>query len=74
MNFQIRSILLMEQEFLENLDEIIEANIENERFGVAELAEKLNISRSNLHRTVKSATKLTASQYLNQFRLKYAFE
>ncbi|GEM_PF-1567022 len=64
----------MQEGFIKKVDEVIERNIENENFGVSELASKLGMSRSSLHRKIKTKTKLTASQYLSQFRLKYAFE
>ena len=42
--------------FIHQLNEILDSNIQNERFGVSELADKMNMSRSNLHRKIKSAT------------------
>lgn len=46
----------------------------NEQFGVAELAEEMSMSRSNLLRKVKKLTKLSVSQLINQIRLKRSME
>jgi TolB-like protein/AraC-like DNA-binding protein len=60
--------------FIHKLNEIIESNIQNERFGSSELANEMGMSRSNLHRKLISITKLSTSQYLRQYRLKKAME
>ncbi len=59
----------MDEQFTNKLTEILETNFENENFGVSELAKALGMSRSNLHRKVKTAAKLSVSQYIRQFRL-----
>ncbi len=61
-------------DFLEKLTQIIEANISNELFGVSELAEEINMSRSNLLRKIKKHTNLSVSQFISQVRLKRAME
>jgi predicted ATPase/AraC-like DNA-binding protein len=60
--------------FTRHLNEIIENNIGNERFGVSELANELNMSRSNLHRRIKSVTGASVSQYLRKVRLNKAMD
>ncbi len=62
------------QQFLKKLDEIIEANLTNEKFTVPELASKMGMSRYTLHRKVVEATKLSVSQYIRQIRLKNAMK
>ncbi|MBA4054633.1 MAG: AraC family transcriptional regulator, partial [Marivirga sp.] len=42
----------------------------NEQFGVSELADEMNMSRSNLLRKVKKLTNLSVSQLISQVRLK----
>lgn len=64
----------MEDQFLKKLNEILEVNLENEHFGVSELARELGMSRSNLHRKVKAASKISANQYIRQFRLQKGME
>ncbi len=62
------------EDFLNRLTEITEENLTNERFGVSELAREMGMSRSNLHRKVKSATKTSVSQFIRQVRLNQAME
>jgi TolB-like protein/AraC-like DNA-binding protein/Tfp pilus assembly protein PilF len=66
--------LLNENDFISRLTAIVEKNISNESFGVSELADEMNTSRSNLLRKVKKEMKLSVSQFINQIRLKQALE
>lgn len=59
-------------EFLSQVTSIIEKNMVNEQFGVSELADAMNMSRSNLLRKVKKESKLSVSQLINQVRLNHA--
>lgn len=61
-------------EFLSQVTAIIEKNMANEQFGVSELADAMNMSRSNLLRKVKKDSQLSVSQLINQVRLKTAME
>ncbi|MBL0739983.1 helix-turn-helix domain-containing protein [Chryseolinea lacunae] len=63
-----------ESSFLIELTAVVEKNIANEQFGVSELADAMNMSRSNLLRKVKKETNLSVSQLINQVRLKRAME
>lgn len=58
--------------FLNQLDSIIEKNLVNEQFGVTELAEAMNMSRSNLLRKVKKSTRKPVNQLIREARLKRA--
>ncbi|MDO1511645.1 helix-turn-helix domain-containing protein [Maribacter confluentis] len=58
--------------FIEQAEAIILENLANEQFGVSELAETMHMSRSNLLRKIKKQTKLSASQFIRQVRLKEA--
>ena len=60
----------LDSEFLNQLTATIEKNLANEQFGVSELADALNMSRSNLLRKVKKATNLSVSQLISKVRLK----
>lgn len=60
--------------FLDQVRGIIEQNIADEQFGVSELADAMNMSRSNLLRRVKKETKLSVSRLINQVRLERAME
>lgn len=60
--------------FIELAEANILKNLANEQFGVSELADVMNMSRSNLLRKIKKQTKLSASQFIRQVRLKEAME
>jgi len=60
--------------FIEQAEALILKNLANEQFGVSELADAMNMSRSNLLRKIKKQTKLSASQFIRQVRLKEAME
>lgn len=65
---------IKENDFLNKITGLIEANISNEQFGVTELAKEVGMSRSNLLRKVKKATNLSVSQFIRQIRLQNAKE
>lgn len=56
-------------DFINRAETIILENISNEQFGVSELAELMNMSRSSLLRKIKMYTQLSASQFIRQVRL-----
>jgi len=60
--------------FIEQAESLILENIENENFGVSELAEAMHMSRSNLLRKIKKDAWVSASQFIRQIRLKKAME
>lgn len=62
------------ENFLSQATSTVVENASNEQFGVSELAEAMNMSRSNLLRKVKSATKLSASFFIRQIRLEIAMD
>jgi len=66
--------LSMDQLFLCRLTEITQANLENEKFGVEELARELGMSRSSLHRKLKYVYKHPVSQFIREIRLQKAME
>jgi TolB-like protein/AraC-like DNA-binding protein/TPR repeat protein len=65
---------IAKNEFLTELNAIVEQNMANEQFGVSELADAMNMSRSNLLRKVKKETNLSVSQHISQVRLTRAME
>lgn len=60
--------------FTQRLNELIETNMSNERFGVSELASEMHMSRTTLHRKIKSATGQSVSQFIRNARLSKALE
>lgn len=65
---------LIEKEFLNKINSILEKNIDDSSFSVEELANKLNISRVQLYRKVKAVLGIGVSDYINNFRLEKAKE
>lgn len=63
-----------EDDFIRQLRAIVEKHLSNEQFGVTELADELNMSRSNLLRKVRKLSKLSVSQFIRQMRLEYSME
>ena len=57
-------------EFIEQVTSVVLEHISEEQFGVSELAEAMLMSRSSLLRKVQKDTKLSASQFIRQVRLK----
>lgn len=64
----------MEQAFLSRLTEITEANLNNEQFGVGELAKEFGRSRSYIHRRLKTINNQSISQFIRSVRLEKAME
>jgi len=60
--------------FLNRLTSIVEANLKDENFGVRELADKMRMNRSSIHRKLKSITKKSVSEFIREIRLQRAKE
>lgn len=60
--------------FLNRVRNVVEKNITNENFSMDTLAHELMISRSQLHRKIKSISGKTTSEFVNLVRLKKAVE
>lgn len=60
--------------FVDQAESIILENVSNEQFGVSDLAEAMNTSRSNLLRKIKQQNRLSASQFIRQVRLEKGME
>ena len=61
-----------ETRFLEDMAGLVRAHLPEEGFGVEQLAEGLHMSKSTLHRKVKSMTGLTPLEFIRNIKLKYA--
>ena len=64
----------MNSEFVKRLTDIVEANLDDENFGVEDLVRRMGISHINLHRKLKTLTNQTISQFIREIRLKKAKE
>jgi len=63
-----------EQAFIEKIFALVQENMENDKLDVQFLAEKLKISRSNLHTKLKSLLKMNTTEFINTVRINKAKE
>ncbi len=61
-------------DFITKITNVVHENIDNEQFGVSELADAIGMSRSNLLRKIKKSTELSVSQFIRQVRLERGME
>jgi len=66
--------LSMDKAFIKKLTNIIKVSLENENFGVSELATEIGLSRSQLHRRLNDITGKSSSQFIREYRLEKAME
>ncbi len=59
-------------DFINQAKALVLDEISNEHFGVSELADAMNMSRSSLLRKIKKQTGLSASQFIRNVRLEEA--
>ena len=62
----------MDQLLLDSLNQAIESNLQNDQFGVTELAEAAGLSKSQLNHKLQTITTQSASQFIREYRLKKA--
>ncbi len=62
------------REFVEKLHTILEHHLDDEHFGVSELASAAGISRSGLHRKMQAFNGKSTSQFIREYRLKKAMD
>lgn len=63
---------LLDQEFLQRLEQIVQQEMENENLNVEDLARLMFISRSQLHRKVIALTGLSSTELVRKWRLDHA--
>jgi TolB-like protein/AraC-like DNA-binding protein len=64
----------MDQLFVRNLTAIVLDNLQNENFGVSDLARESGISRSVIHRRLRKIKNQNISQFIREIRLNRAME
>ncbi|MBR9999132.1 MAG: helix-turn-helix transcriptional regulator, partial [Cyclobacteriaceae bacterium] len=67
-------LISRDDQFLCRLNEVIEANIGDELFGVSDLAGAMALSRVHLYRKIHRLTGKNISQFIRERRLQYARE
>jgi len=60
--------------FMKALLDVIEENLAESKFGVVELAERMNMSRTTLYRKLKNITDKTAVEFIREVRIRKALE
>lgn len=63
-----------EQSFITKMNDIIKANVENPKFSVEDLADKVGVSRVQLYRKVKAIIGINISDHINNVKLEKAAE
>ncbi|WP_418264162.1 substrate-binding domain-containing protein [Flavobacterium faecale] len=63
-----------EQSFITKMNDIIKLNVENPKFSVEDLADKMNVSRVQLYRKVKAIIGINISDHINNVKLEKAAE
>ncbi|MFH6951026.1 substrate-binding domain-containing protein [Flavobacterium sp. FlaQc-51] len=63
-----------EQSFITKMNDIITMNVENPKFSVEDLADKLGVSRVQLYRKVKAIIGINISDHINNVKLEKAAE
>jgi signal transduction histidine kinase/ligand-binding sensor domain-containing protein/DNA-binding response OmpR family regulator len=58
--------------FLEKLTSVIEDHLEDEKFGIEVLCDKIGMSRAQLHRKIKAITNQSTTEFIRSFRLQRA--
>jgi len=59
-------------QFMQKILSLVDANIDDDRFGIAEVCDELGISRAQIYRKFKSFTDRTPHGYLRTYRLQRA--
>ena len=69
---EANSLLSMDMEFMKEIQDVIEKNIANPAFSVAQMAKKLYISRSSLYKKIYALTGRSPQLFIRSYRLKRA--
>ena len=66
------TVTSLDERFMRRAIQIVEDNLDNMNLGVEMMADELGMSRTNLHRKLKSVTGLAISEFIQDFRLRRA--
>lgn len=70
--FEDTNLSTFDQRFLIDLSNIVEQNLDNERFTIEYLAKAVTMSRSQLYRKIKALVNQSPSEFIRNIRLKAA--
>lgn len=68
------SLSKFDKDFINKINELIEKNIDNDEFSIADITQSLYISRSLLHVKMKSLLNISMGDYIRKKRLNKACE
>jgi AraC-like DNA-binding protein len=66
------SLSKYDKEFISKINELVEKNIDNDRFSVVDITQTLGVSRSLLHVKMKNLLNLSMGDYIRKKRLNKA--
>ena len=61
-----------DQEFISTFDEIVDKSIEQSNYSLKKICDTMCLSRSQVHRRIKSITGLSTTHYIRKIRMKHA--
>jgi len=67
-------LIQVNHELLQRTNKLLTEYLDEVNFGVEQLAEKLGISRVQLHRKLKTLTEFTPTEYIRRFKLQEAMQ
>ncbi len=71
---EINKLNPVDEAFLKNINKTIELNLTNVQFSVETLAMSVSLSSRHLSRKLKAISNMSASQYIQNFRLEHAYK
>lgn len=66
------SLNQLDNEFLENLTDLVEENLESEKVDITYLSNKLNMSSSTLYRKIKALTGISTNEFIKKIKMRNA--
>lgn len=73
-NVEETGFSIIDRDFIDKLNKIIEENIVQEDITVPFLAENMNMSHATFYRKVKALTNMTAKEYVRKKKLQHCYE
>ncbi|MBK8500711.1 MAG: response regulator [Saprospiraceae bacterium] len=65
-------LIVRQDQFIKSLYDLVLSEMENEKFGIAEICSKMLVSRSQLHNKIKAVTGFSTSIFIRKIRLEEA--
>jgi AraC-like DNA-binding protein len=72
--FKQSKSLSMEESFLAKLNGLIDKHMANENFNVEQLSSEMYMSRTQIHRKLRTITNMSTTQYIKHYKLERALK